>query len=241
MRDYLDVVRTMVRANIGDSVTHQGEIHSIVGWPPQVAPRRPSIPVILAATSPMMVELAGVASDGIALGSLLSVDYLRETILPNFERAADGAGRDPATLLRYAPVFTSVSADREEARQGARLAVCNLYAVKPHPHYDRILRWQGFTAVADALTAAAAEGTALEAGAVIPDELIDTLMVCGDVQTCARRIREYAEILDKVLMTNVSAMKYHDSAQQSPSAAMVQSYGPLFDAADASALTGSPA
>src|SRR5581483_10236319 len=151
LREYVELVKRFVRARPGDVVDYEGTIHSMTGCPPQVVPVRRDIPVYLAATFPGMRKVAGAVADGVALGALHSVDYVENVVKPAVAAAAEAAGRDPATIVYAMPAFTSFGDDRAAARDAARRAICNLYAPKPHPHYDFLLREQGFATVADAV------------------------------------------------------------------------------------------
>ena len=94
MREYTELLRQMVRAQPGGPVHFEGQIHR-TQWAPRVQPVRASIPVWLAAISPKMVRVAASVADGIAMGVLLSPEYVRDAIRPVAAAAAAAADRDP--------------------------------------------------------------------------------------------------------------------------------------------------
>jgi 5,10-methylenetetrahydromethanopterin reductase len=202
MREYVELLRRVTTARQGEQVDFSGEVHSMTGWRSQVDPYRPAIPIYLAATSPRMTELAGEVADGIALGSLQSAEFVRRVA----EQARASAGSRPFGVMVAAMV--SVDDDREQARSAGRTAVVNLYAGKPHPHYDSLLRQQGFVQLADDLTRLVAEGELTKAHDAVPDEVVDELLIAGTPDDCAGRLADYAGIVDEVVMVNANGMRY---------------------------------
>ena len=224
MREYVELLRRVTTARQGEQVDYAGEMHSMTGWRSQVDPRRPSIPIYLAATSPRMTELATELADGIALGSLQSHEFVREIT----ERARAAARRRPFGVM--AAAFVAVDDDRERARTAGRTAVVNLYAGKPHPHYDSLLRQQGFVRVADDLTRLVAEGRIEAAVDAVPDEVVDRLVVAGTPEDCARRVGEYAGVVDELVFVNAGGMRYRADGDEAgdPRADLLASFEGTF-------------
>ena len=123
MAEYVSLLRQAVSTRLGETLEWEGEMHRM-HWPPAVAPVRDSIPVYLAALYPQMTAVAGRVADGLALGALLSADYIRDEMKPRFHQAAADAGRDPDQLGIYFAPFVSVHEDPAVARQAARMAIC---------------------------------------------------------------------------------------------------------------------
>jgi len=226
MRDYIEIVRRVVTARGGQELSYAGPVHSGTHWRSQVTPVRQNIPIVLAATSPRMTQLAAELADGVAFGTLLSAELAAKTAN---ECRTISSNRGFRVMM---PVFVSVSDDREEARNSARMAVVNLYAGKPHPHYDRLLRRQGFAATADQLQRLTDVGETELARQAVPDDLLDTLVVAGTPADCRRRIAEY-DAVDEMLLVNVRGMYYHtDPSRPFPDpAGLLASYQPVFDLA----------
>ena len=225
MREYVELVRRFVRARPGDIVSYEGEIHSMTGCPPQVLPVRPAIPVYLAATFHRMIGVAGAVADGVAFGALHAVDYLEDVVKPIAAEGAVAAGRDPAELRYAAAMFLSADDDREAARNAARIALCNLYAPKPHPHYDFLLRQQGYADVADTIAREVEGGHRDAAAGAIPDELLDRLAVTGTREECLRRIADYRGVVDELLLMNVGGLRYSLSEEEAADGALTASFG----------------
>lgn len=206
MRDYVNLLKLITRAQPGEMVEYSGEMHSMREWRQQVKPVRASIPIYLAATSPRMSELAAEVADGIALGTLLS---------PEFIARVGGACRAKAgpKFGVIATAFISVNEDRAKARAAAQRAIVNLYAGKPHPHYDSLMRQQGFAAVADQIIKHVAAGDLDAADAAVSDEAVNSLAVWGTHEDCLKRLDDYAAVADELILMNVGAMHFQKAGE----------------------------
>jgi len=203
MKEYVECLKQIVRARIGTPMVYDGKMHRMQ-WTPAVEPLRESIPIYLSAIFPRMVKVAGQVADGVAIGAMASVGYLRDVLQPRVREAAASVGRDPHSLGYVMAIFVSVSEDREHARQAAREAICRLYSPLPHPYYDFMLREQGFSAAADAAQTLVPQGKLKQAAEVIPDAAIDRLTIAGTPAECRQRIAQYEGIVEEVICVNVS-------------------------------------
>lgn len=203
MTEYITLLRKAVATGAGEELDWTGEIHSM-RWTPAVQPVRRSIPVFLAAVFPAMVSVAARVADGIALGALLSPDYIRDVVRPRFERAAVEAGRDPAELGTTTAPFVSVGEDAEAARNAARAAICRLYAPLPHPYYDYVLREQGFSRAADHAIKWMGEGQLERAMEGFTDDVIDAVVISGTQDHCRGLLQRFDGVVDQTLFVNVN-------------------------------------
>jgi hypothetical protein len=129
------------------------------------------------------------------------------------EQARAKAGSRPFGVMVAA--FVSVDEDGEKARSAGRTAVVNLYAGKPHPHNDSLLRQQGFVQLADDLTRLVAEGKPTKAHDAVPDDVVDELLIAGTQDDSARRLSDYAGIVEEVVMVNANGMRYESGDDRS--------------------------
>ena len=202
MGEYVTLLKKAVGTRLGETLQWEGQMHRM-NWPPAVAPLRTSIPVYLAALYPQMTAVAGRVADGLALGALLSADYIQDEMKPRFRKAAAAAGRDPDALGVYFAPFVSVGEDRDAARHAARMAVCHLYSPLPHPYYDHVLREQGFAVAADACARHVPEGRVEHAAEGITDEMLDTVAIAGSMAECRAGLDRFEGVVDQALMVNV--------------------------------------
>lgn len=202
MREYVEIVRQMLRTPMGGAVHYAGEIHQM-RWEPRVAPIRPNIPVWMAAIGPGMVKAAATVADGVAMGVLLSPEYIRDRVRPPAIQAARAAGRDPASIAFPMAGLVAVDEDLDRARSQVKAAVCSFFHPIPHPYYDFLLREQGFARAADACAKYVPEGKTQAAMEQIDDAVADRLAFVGTPAQCARRLEAYAGLIDEVVFQNV--------------------------------------
>jgi alkanesulfonate monooxygenase SsuD/methylene tetrahydromethanopterin reductase-like flavin-dependent oxidoreductase (luciferase family) len=202
MREYVENLRAALAAPLGGKVEYQGEIHRM-RWTRSIPSVRPGVPVYLAAIFPKMVEVAGSVADGVALGVLLSPEYVRDVIRARALAAAERAGRDGAKLEFPMAALVAVDSDRGRARQAVRRAIASFFHPLPHPYYEFLLREQGYGAVVDLALRRVPEGRTEEVIAAMSDDLVDRLALAGTVRECADRLCAYRGIVDEAILLNV--------------------------------------
>ena len=202
MEEYVSIVRQMVRAQPGETVSFQGEIHRVDGWRPAVKPLRSAIPVYLAAIHPAMRRVVGRVADGLALGSLCSPEYLEHAIRPAVLGGAESTGRDPGELRFLMACLVAVDDDRDEARMVVRRAIARMFWPLAHPYYEFLLREQGFSAVAEAAAQHVPEGRVEQALEAMSDEFVDTVAVAGSLSECRAALARYETLADEIVLVN---------------------------------------
>jgi len=160
--------------------------------------------VYLSASGPKMVRLAGEVSDGVGIGIMSSVKFVRDIVRPNARVGAQTAGRDPDALAFPMAAMVSINSDVESARDATRRSICKLFHPIPHPYYDSQLRQLGFGDFVDQAAQLMPEKRLREAMDLVPDEVIDTMTITGNVEECAARIREYEGIADEVILARTA-------------------------------------
>lgn len=202
MRDYVEVLRRVTSTDVGSPVSHDGKRHAIRGWRPQAELVRDAMPVLLAATAPRMTTLATEIADGLALGSLQSVDFLAEV---GAKARRDSPRGESFTV--HCAAFVAADPDGDAARRRARQAVVDLFAVKPHPHYERLLREQGYDSFITALLNRIRDRGPDGAAAEVPDEVVERLTISGTPAECAAQIDQYRGVVDALILVNVAGMQ----------------------------------
>ncbi len=199
MRDFVTIVRAVVSGRARQPVRYQGKVHRI-RWRATWEPATTTLPVYLSASGPNMVRLAGEVADGVGIGIMSSVEFVRDVVRPNARAGAVAAGRD-ADALRF-PVAATVSINRDvdSARDATRAAICKLYHPIPHPYYDSQLRQLGFGEFADSAAQLMPAGRLQEAMQRVPDAVIDSMTITGTLDDCEARIRAYQGVADEVIL-----------------------------------------
>jgi 5,10-methylenetetrahydromethanopterin reductase len=192
MRACVQTVRALLRGETVDFDGTPGRLGFAEGQP---------VPVIMAASGPKAIELAGEIADG----ALLLVGFNRgivETALGYLQRGASKSGRRLEDLEVIWAVRTRTARTTAEARRAARPTVV---------HWG-VLRWGGYWVEPAGLTLPQLEipdavhkiypdlshapdwEAAIEATSFVPDEIVaqlcDAYGLIGTPEDCARRIVE---------------------------------------------------
>ena len=203
MRDFLEIVRAVVTGRAAERVRYQGDVHRI-RWRATWDPASPTLPVYLSASGPKMVRLAGEVSDGVGIGIMSSVEFVRDIVKPNARSGAEDVGRDPDALVFPTAATISINQNVEAARDASRAAICKLYHPIPHPYYDSQLRQLGFNEFADQAERLMPLGKITETMALVPDDVVDSMTITGDLEQCAARIKEYEGVADELILARTA-------------------------------------
>ena len=137
-------------------------------------------PTWLGAVGPDMCRLAGELADGIVTHPTNSNPrYLEEICLPNLRAGAERAGRDPAAIDVVTVVTLAAGASDEELareRDRQRRLLAFLYST---PAYRKTLELYGIEELGGQLRGVIRGERWEELHTLIPDELLDTLLVSG--------------------------------------------------------------
>jgi 5,10-methylenetetrahydromethanopterin reductase len=159
----------------GDRAPFDGEIFKALEsaffqW----TPPRPTIPMFLGAFGPLMLRLGGELFDEVRPGTMWNVPFF-EMVRTHVREGAERAGRDPADVRIGGEIFTSVSDDREAAREVARPVVAQFL-----PHLKRVADMVGVPeSEQEAVRAEISRGRLAEAAGHISDHTLHTLMAVG--------------------------------------------------------------
>ena len=177
LTEYVRVLKGLLESG---EIDFQGE--QIVAKASLPAPT--NVAVMASALRPRSFEMCGVEGIG-AISWVCPHPYVRDTALPAMRAAAEGAGGDTPPLVVHAPVC--VTDDLAAARQGVRE---QLGYFPYNPFYARMFEAAGF---------AGSE----ESGWT--DEMLDSVLLAGDEETVALKIREMFEWgADEVLASIVT-------------------------------------
>ncbi len=137
MREYLQIVRALLAEG---SVSFEGA--RFTARCVYTAPRRPELPILVAALGPRMLELAGELADGVALW-MCSPGYIESQVVPRVRAGRERAGRDLDGFEIVAALDASLTSDVEGAREVFR-GRFERYASLPY--YRSMLDASGFAA-----------------------------------------------------------------------------------------------
>ena len=152
--------------------------------PPAVPP-----PVDVGAVSRRMMEMSGTHADGVQLGAITSVGYVRWA-RERLSAGAERAGRSVDDLLLSANVLTSVGPDRAAARDAVKEVLAYYLARVEGVVVDEA--GADGDAVA-AVRAAVADGGEQAGAKVLSDSLVDVFAVAGTPDDVIAGLAPFAE------------------------------------------------
>ncbi|MEU6039586.1 LLM class F420-dependent oxidoreductase [Actinomadura sp. NPDC047616] len=172
-----DTLRFLRRALAGEKVTEDYATFSVRGFRLEKAPGTPP-PIVLAALRPGMLRLAAREADG----------AITNWLAPKDVRTVRGVlGDEPELIAR---LFVCPTADADEARSVGRWMIAAYMTV---PVYRAFHEWLGRGEALAPMNEAWAAGDRKKALELIPDEVVDDLIVHGPPEACRERIREYVD------------------------------------------------
>lgn len=157
MREYVSIVRSSLADG---SASADGKFFT-AHWS-YSAPRRSTLPIMISALSPRMLELAGELADGVVLW-MCGPSYIRDVVLPHVGAGREKAGKSMEGFEIVAAVQTSLTTNLDGAR-GVFRQVVERYSNLPF--YRKVMDASGYA-------------EELAAGKV-SDGLIDELSALGD-------------------------------------------------------------
>jgi probable F420-dependent oxidoreductase len=182
-----DTLRFLRSALAGEKVKEEYATFAVKGFKLDNAPAAPP-PIVLAALRPGMLRLAAREADGAITNWLAPKDV--RTVRTEL-------GDEPELIAR---LFVCPTGNAEEARAIGRWMIAAYMTV---PVYKAFHEWLGRGEALAPMNEAWAAGDRKKALEVIPDEVVDDLIVHGSPDACRARIREY---VDNGLTTPVLAV-----------------------------------
>ena len=178
----------------GETVAHEGEVFRVRGRALETGAR--PVPIVLAATGPKMLALAGREADGVLLSGATSTGFVEWSLGQVAE--AEGARR----IRRIGLVFAAVDADPVRAYDRLRPV---LAFILRGPHHKRNLELGGAALDQQAVWDAIAAGDWAGAARLVPDEVVARHSVSGTPAQVRARLAEYrAAGLDEIVLAGIS-------------------------------------
>jgi alkanesulfonate monooxygenase SsuD/methylene tetrahydromethanopterin reductase-like flavin-dependent oxidoreductase (luciferase family) len=175
LREYVSVLRAALWEG---NVDHHGKFFNVKVSLSHTA----QVPVLISALGVKAFQLAGEIADG-ALSSLCPVQYLIRTGIPALRTAAAAANRQSAPPL-VAYISVALSQDRDSVLAAGHQSL-DMYS--KFPFYAKMFADAGFP---------------LTASQMIPDSLVESLIVSGNEDTVAAQFTELlAAGLDELMVT----------------------------------------
>jgi probable F420-dependent oxidoreductase len=215
MADYAKILRALWR---GETVQYDGPAGRYPAMRMAEPPSLPPPPIVLAAIGPKTLALAGCHFDGVVLHPFLSTQGVERSVAI-VRRAAEEAGRDPASVRIYAAVVVAPDLTPEEEDSVVRGRAVTYFSVKdvgsfmlelngwdPAP-MDKLISDPRFAGL-ELQGASHAEFQARkhEATALIPELWVKEGAAVGSPSHVAARLRAYrAAGADEIILHGTTA------------------------------------
>jgi F420-dependent oxidoreductase-like protein len=180
-----------------------------------IAPRQERIPIYLAAIGPKNTALAGEIADG-WIPTFFSPEHVAD-FRALLQEGADRTGRSLEDFDIAPTVQTYISDDRAAARDLMR-PILALYiggmGSRKQNFYNALVQRYGFEAAAAEVQDLYLAGQKVEAGAALPDELIDMVCLCGPREVVRDRLAAYRDSGVGTLMVAPMAFDRQERIEQ---------------------------
>ena len=220
-REYVDIVR---KALARERLEYDGEEYTLPlpdgpgkALKLMIGPVQERIPVFLAAIGPNNTKLAAEIADG-WIPTLFSPEHVgefRPLLEEGFARAGNGKGFQEFEIAPTVNVMISddVAAARDAMRPYVALYVGGMGSREKN-FYNALVRRYGFEDAAQRVQDLYLEGKRDEAMAALPDELLDTVSLCGPRDAVRERLAVFRDAGVGTLMVSPMAWTYDDRIAQ---------------------------
>ncbi|MBT5193474.1 MAG: LLM class flavin-dependent oxidoreductase [Rhodospirillaceae bacterium] len=189
----IEITRSLLA---GEVVQFRGEHFRVSGRALETGAQ--DVPLVLAATGPKMLQLAGRQADGVLLSAATSIEFVRWSLAQVSEAANSAAGRQ---VRRIGLVFASVDADEGKAYE--RLKPLLAFVLRG-AHHAANLEMGGAKLDQTALYDAVTNDDWQRATALVSDEVVARHSVSGTPAQVRARLGEYRQAgLDEVVIAGM--------------------------------------
>jgi 5,10-methylenetetrahydromethanopterin reductase len=181
----------------GTTIAHDGEVFKVHGR--RLANPTDRVPIVLAASGPQMLELAGAEADGVLISAATSPGFIR-WCLENLDRG--GARRRlPGRCRRIALVYTRIDDQERAALDGIRRT---MGFILRGPHHAKNVELAGIELDQAALWTAYANEDWATVERLVTDDVIRSHAAAGTPAQVADRYADYRKLgLDEVVVGGI--------------------------------------
>ena len=194
MRESLAIARALLA---GETVNYQGQRFSAASRRLSSGAHR--VPIMIAASGPKMLELAGAESDGVLISAATSPAFVNWAL----DHVRAGEKRGGRSVQKSALVFTAVSTDGESARNRLRR---NLGFILRGAHHAQNLALAGTKIDQQALAAAYAREDWATVEAMIDERTLDNHTASGTPEQVRASLQRYRDVgLTEIVLAGLSS------------------------------------
>jgi probable F420-dependent oxidoreductase len=192
MRDFVGALRAIWACwNDGVPLRYEGEFyrHTLMTpmFHPGASPHGPP-PVLLAGVGPAMTRVAAEVADGIVLHPFHTRRFLEQVTLPALTEGLRRAGRDRAGFQIVVQVLAVTGTDDDAYRAAREATRAQIAFYASTPSYAGVLRAEGAESLQPRLRELSKQGRWNDMAAVVEDQLLDRVAICGPPAAVGREI-----------------------------------------------------
>ncbi len=155
--------------------------------------------VFLAGVGPLMTEVAGEVADGFICHGFSTERYFREHTLPALERGRAKAGKTMHGFEIVAPGFVATGTNDASLASAVSATRSQMAFYGSTPAYKPVLDLHGWGDLQPELNAMSKRGEWVEMGALITDEILETMAVVGLADEIAPELlKRYGDVVSRV-------------------------------------------
>ncbi|MEX2279800.1 MAG: TIGR03617 family F420-dependent LLM class oxidoreductase [Acidimicrobiia bacterium] len=193
LRDYIDALRAIWTSfQTGESLRFDSTEYRFTLITPFFNPGpidHPHIRVAIAGVGPQLARLAGERCDGFHVHPFHTVKYLDEVVIPNVAAGAADHGRDASAVDLISTVFVVTGRDEEEMARSMAAIKQQMAFYASTPSYRIVLETHGWD-FAGELNAMSKRGEWKSMGALIPDEVVETVGIVAEPDRVGSAIKD---------------------------------------------------
>ena len=192
MRETVIILRRLLNM---ENVTFDGEFVHVNNIELDVVHGRKeprNVPIMIGATGPKMLQLAGEIADGVVMNYCVPVEY-NDMALENIEKGAQKAGRSLEEIDRPQLVVCSVAEDHAEAIDSSRELLTQYLAQQPHIAKASGVSEDIVTEIQSILGWPATHEQIQEAKHLVPDDLIHRITASGTPEEAKAKVEQYMD------------------------------------------------
>jgi len=203
MRDYILAVRAVWESWQNQTrLDYRGEFYQLTLMTPFFSPaphEYARIPIFVAGVNRGMCELAGELCEGFHVHPLHTTRYLQERILPSIESGLAKSARPRSAIELSSSIFVIPTDDAEQAAKYEAEVRQQIAFYASTPPYRPVFELEGWSDVADQLTALAARAEWSAMASLIDDDMIDRFALRATWAELPAQLRQkYSGLLDRV-------------------------------------------
>jgi 5,10-methylenetetrahydromethanopterin reductase len=195
LREAIKIIRALLA---GESVRFEGEHFRLSGR--HLSAGKRDVPIVLAASRPKMLELAGAEADGVLISAATSPAFVRWTL----DRVGEGEARSGRKVHKCALVYTAVAEDPHAAHDKLRRT---LAFVLRGAHHAQNLALAGTSLDQEALAAAYRDENWAEVDRLVGDDVVRQHAASGTMEDVKAAFAKYEEAgLDEIALSGFRSL-----------------------------------